>query len=69
MPMILRNTPDPKYNAKASKSPIPTANNRAVETEDSCFLSDKRATSFSSVQPSKESTYMKNEFGVRCHNL
>lgn len=54
--MILRNIPDPKYNAKASQSPIPTANNRAVETEDNCFLSDDRATSLQSGQPSKEST-------------
>ena len=60
MPMIFRNIPDPKYKAKASKSPIPTANNRAVETEDSCFLSDNRATSFPLVQLSKESTNMKN---------
>lgn len=69
MPIILRNTPDPKYNAKASKSPIPTANNRAVETEDSCFLSDDRETTFLIVQPSKESAYMKNQFGVRCQHI
>lgn len=38
-PINLRNSPDPSDNAKASNSPIPTANNKAVDTEDNCFLS------------------------------
>ena len=36
---MFRNSPDPKYNAKASHIPIPTAKSKAVETEDSGFLS------------------------------
>lgn len=39
MPIKLRNHPDPKYKAKASKMPIPTAKSKAVETDDSCILS------------------------------
>lgn len=39
MPIIFRNNPDPKDKATASKIPIPTDNSKAVDTEDSCFLS------------------------------
>lgn len=39
MPIILRNIPDPRYIAKASNKPIPAAKTKAVETEDSDFLS------------------------------
>lgn len=38
-PITSRNFPDPKYKAKASIIPIPTANSKAVDTEASCFLS------------------------------
>jgi hypothetical protein len=39
MGIILRNIPDPRYIAKASNTPIPAAKTKAVETEDSDFLS------------------------------
>lgn len=35
---MLRNIPDPKYNAAASNKPIPADNTNAVETDASCFL-------------------------------
>lgn len=37
--MMLRNVPDPKYNAVASSRPIPIDNTNAVETEGNCILS------------------------------
>lgn len=39
MPIKLRRGPDPKTSAVASKIPMPTAKNRAVDTEDSCSFS------------------------------
>lgn len=39
MPMIFRNSPDPKDKANASKMPIIIANSKAVDTEGSCILS------------------------------
>lgn len=39
MPMMLRNIPDPKYNAVASRRPIPIDSTNAVETEGNCILS------------------------------
>lgn len=38
MPIVLRKSPDPKYNAAASKTPIPTAKTNAVETDGSSFF-------------------------------
>lgn len=38
MPIKLRNLPDPKYMARASKVPITTAKSIAVDTDDSCIL-------------------------------
>lgn len=35
-PIRLRNSPDPKDKAKASKIPMPTAKSKAVDTEESC---------------------------------
>lgn len=36
---MLRNTPDPKYIARASETPIANAKTKAVETEGRNFLS------------------------------
>lgn len=46
IPMMLRNTPDPKYIARASETPIANAKTKAVETEGSSFLS----LSFASIK-------------------
>lgn len=39
MPIKLRRGPEPRTNAMASKMPIQTAKNKAVDTEDSCSFS------------------------------
>lgn len=39
MPIKLRNDPHPSDKPTASKIPIPIAKSKAVDTEDSCFLS------------------------------
>ena len=58
MPIILRSNPKPKDNAKASKIPIPIANSKAVDTEDSCFLSATPWKGFPLLLPSSEFFYV-----------
>ena len=54
IPMIFRNNPEPKDNAKASKSPIPTAKNKAVDTEGSCILSATPSEALPLLSSSRE---------------
>lgn len=54
IPIKSRNFPAPKYKAKASIMPIPSANNKAVDTEDSCFLSATPLEGLPFVMPSRQ---------------
>lgn len=54
IPIKSRNFPDPKYKAKASIIPIPTAKSKAVDTEASCFLSGTPLNGLPLVLPSRQ---------------
>lgn len=53
MPIKFRNGPEANDNAAASKIPMPTANSKAVDTEDSCFLSITPFEGLPLLPPSK----------------